>query len=88
MTYDVPDAPTLAKYLDLLTRVLIAIRGSADEEAADLAYAVHNLPALLLRWRDRNEEEQLTAILRFERKYPKWGDHFSIALQSSRASEE
>lgn len=80
-SYELPDPATLAKYMHLLQAVLIAIRGSTDPEAADLAYAVHNLPDLLLRWSDMDEAAPASALRRFEAKYPRWRAQFTRILE-------
>lgn len=81
MKYELPDEDTLAKYMHLLQAVLIAIRTTRDREASDLADAVHNLPDLLLRWPDFNEQEQAEALRRIEEKHPNWRGHFSRILE-------
>ena len=70
MQYDLPDEETLAKYMALLQRVLITAKNSTDPEVAELAYAVHNLPDLLLRWPDMDERNQAESLRRFEARYP------------------
>jgi len=75
--YDIPNEMTLAKYMHLVQAVLLAARGSSDPEIAELAYAVHNLPDLLMRWSDMDEAAQLAALQRFESTYPRWGGHFT-----------
>jgi hypothetical protein len=80
--YELPDEATLAKYMHLLSTVLLAARNSADPQLADLAYAVHNLPDLLLRWSDMNEMSQGAALRRFESKYPEWAGHFTKILET------
>lgn len=76
-----PDEATLAKYMHLMQEVLLAIRGSPDREAADLAYAIHNLPDLLMRWPDLNEKAQAGAMRRFESLHPRWAGHFTGILE-------
>jgi hypothetical protein len=79
--YELPDEDTLAKYMHLLQAVLIAIRTSPDPEAADLADAVHNLPDLLMRWSDANEDWQAGALRRIEAKHPQWKGHFTGIME-------
>lgn len=81
MKYELPDEITLAKYMHLLQAVLLAARGSADPQMADLGYAVHNLPDLLLRWRDMDEAAQYGALRRFEELHPQWAGHFTSILE-------
>ena len=75
-----PDEATLAKYMALLQAVLIAIRTSPDREASDLADAVHNLPDLLTRASDLNEDWQADALRQLEAKYPRWKGYFTGIL--------
>jgi hypothetical protein len=82
MTYELPDKATLAKYMHLLQSVLLAARSSSDPEVADLAYAVHNLPDLLLRWKDMDEQSQHGALRRFEKQHPRWAGHFTKTLEA------
>ena len=82
MKYELPDEATLAKYMHLLQTVLLAARGSSDPEVADLAHAVHNLPDLLLRWRDMDEPSQYGALRRCEALHPRWAGHFTKILES------
>jgi len=81
MNYQLPDEATLAKYIHLLQAVLLAARGSTDPAVVDLAYAVHNLPDLLMRWPDLDEASQAGALRRFEEKHPEWAGHFSGILE-------
>jgi hypothetical protein len=81
MSYELPDEAMLAKYMHLLQAVLIAIRSSPDREASDLAYAVHNLPDLLMRWSDLDEDSQAEALRQIEAKHPRWKGHFTGILE-------
>ena len=76
-----PDEATLAKYMHLMQAALLAIRASPDREAADLAYAIHNLPDLLMRWPELDEKEQAGAMRRFEAQHPRWAGHFTGILK-------
>jgi hypothetical protein len=69
-----PDAETLAKYQALLMEVLIHTRAPAWSEKphsqiAELMDAVHNIPDLLCRWPDMDEEFVLKDLLSYEQKY-------------------
>jgi hypothetical protein len=81
MKYELPDEATLAKYMHLLQAVLIAIRTCPDREASDLADAVHNLPDLLMRSSDLNEDWQADALRDIEAKHPRWKGHFTGILE-------
>jgi hypothetical protein len=83
MKYELPDEDTLGKYMHLLYAVLLATRSSADPELAQLGYAVHNLPDLLLRWSDMVQGEQLAALQRFETDHPRWAGHFTGILEGA-----
>lgn len=72
MKYELPDEETLAKYMHLLQAVLLAIRNAPQAEASALADAVHNLPDLLLRWPDFDQENQAANFRRIEETYPRW----------------
>jgi hypothetical protein len=82
MKYELPDEATLAKYMHLLQTVLLAARGSTDPQVAELAYSVHNVPDLLLRWRDMDEPSQYGALRRFEAHHPRWAGHFTKILEA------
>jgi hypothetical protein len=81
VAYELPDEVTLAKYMHLLQMVLLSIRNAPEREGQDLAYAVHNLPDLLMRWSDLREQSVMSALRRFEAQYPAWKGRFTGILE-------
>ena len=80
MDYQFPDDATLGKYLSVLARILIDARVRAyksDPQLAELLDAAHNLPDLLSRWPDAEEEWIVEAIDGYERKYGLTGRPYS-----------
>ena len=74
MNYTFPDAETLGKYNALLMAVLIearflAYKRAPHEQIAGLIDTVHNVPDLLCRWPDMNEEYVLSDLRSYEQKY-------------------
>jgi len=83
--YTFPDEETLARYLCLLSKVLILARQSAyhkDEQMADLLDAIHNVPDLLARWQDVKEEWILSDLEKYEEKYCDGNNIFSSILKN------
>jgi hypothetical protein len=74
MSYEFPDAETLVRYQALLMAVLIEARALAwskasHDQIADLMDAVHNIPDLLCRWPDMDQEAVLKDLLWYEQQY-------------------
>lgn len=84
MTYSYPDEETLARYLCLLSKVLIHARRRAyetDKQMAELLDAVHNVPDLLARWPEMKEEWVLSGLEKYEAKYCGGKEPFSGVLK-------
>src|SRR5438045_1794975 len=84
MSYIYPDEETLARYLCLLSKVLIRARHRAyekDKQMAELLDAVHNVPDLLARWPDMKEEWVLSDLEKYEAKYCGGNSPFSSILK-------
>ena len=72
MSYIFPEDETLARYLAMLSKVLIQARHraySTDPQLAELLDAVHNVPDLLCRWPDMEEEWAIADLERYEERY-------------------
>ena len=83
-SYVFPDAPTLAKYLCLLTRVLVDARDRAytrDPQLAELLDAVENVPDLLARWPDMKEKYILDALHRYESRFLNGNETYTRILR-------
>ncbi len=81
--YEFPDEKTLARYLAMLRYVIVHARARAyeiDPETTCLLNAVENVPDLLTRWSDMNEDLVIAGLRAFERKYLAGGDRFSKIL--------
>src|SRR5262245_44139372 len=84
MSYTYPDRETLGRYLCLLSKVLIHARRRAsgsDKQMAELLDAVHNVPDLLARWPDMQEEWVLAELEKYEAKYCGGNHPFSGILK-------
>ena len=84
MSYTYPDGESLARYLCLLSKVLIHARHRAyamDKQMAELLDAVHNVPDLLARWTDMKEEWVLADLEKYEAKYCGGSRPFSAVLK-------
>lgn len=85
MSYNFPDEETLAKYLALISKVILLARHSAyehDKKMAQLLDAVHNVPDLLCRWEDMNELYVLSDLEAYEAKYCDGNKPFSEILRN------
>lgn len=85
MSYEFPDAETLGKYHALLMMVLVEARALAwrkepHERIAKLLSVVHNLPDLLCRWSETNEQVILNDLLAYEGKYHAGASRFTRIL--------
>jgi hypothetical protein len=84
MTYNFPDEETLARYLCLLSKVLILARQNAhqnDAKMAQLLDLIHNVPDLLARWEDIKEDWILSDLEQYETKYCDGNHPFSDILK-------
>src|SRR5687768_6382189 len=82
--YSFPNPDVLAKYLALLSRVLVDARfraGQLDPQLAQLLDSVHNLPDLLARWPDAKEEWIEDDLRKFEERYLSGGDPYTSILR-------
>ncbi len=89
MSYIFPDEETLAKYLCLLSKVLILARHSAyssDPKMAQLLDAVHNVPDLLARWKDAEECWVLAELEAYEARHCDGSNPFSSILKNGAES--
>jgi len=83
-TYNFPDEETLARYLCLLSKVLILARQNAyqnDEKMAQLLDSTHNIPDLLARWEDIKEDWILSDLEQYEAKHCDGNHPFSDILK-------
>lgn len=78
-----PDEQTLVRYLAVLRKVIVDARLWAyetDPKIADRLDQVENIPDLLARWADMNENIVITGLQRFEQKYLGGAPTFSKIL--------
>ena len=81
--FEFPDVQTLVRYLANLREVLVHARLRAYESDAEIAClldAVENVPDLLARWPDMNEDIVIADLQAFERKYLAGQARFSKIL--------
>lgn len=84
MAYELPPPDVLANYMHLLRSVLLEARFrtyGADPQLARLLDAVENLPDLLMRWSDLDEQIIAEDLAAAEAAHPEWGRKFSRILE-------
>ena len=87
MDYQLPPVDVLAKYMCLLRRAIVQARAKAyDDGNAQIAHlldAIENVPDLLMRWPDMDEEIVMGDLTRVEATYPEWsGRPFTEILRA------
>jgi len=86
MAVDLPRDDVLRRYMYLLSRAIVTCRArlyGIDDHAAALLDAVENIPELVLRWRDADENiirEDLTSV---EAANPEWKSKFTGVLDGN-----
>jgi hypothetical protein len=81
--YDFPEEQTLVRYLAMLREVIVYARAKAyetDSEIACILDEVENVPDLLTRWPDMDEDIVIAGLRQFENKYMAGGHRFSDIL--------
>ncbi len=78
--YELPDEQTLVKYLALLREVILMARASEHKQSVALLDAIENVPDLLCRWSDMDEEMVAGELRGLEEKFG-YGEQFTSILR-------
>lgn len=86
MTLDLPRDDVLRRYMYLLYRSIVTCRArlyGIDDHAAALLDAVENIPELVLRWRDADEQIIKDDLKAVEQTNPEWNSKFTTVLEGN-----